>query len=1077
MTIQSVRVVSATPGPSIDSAADPSLVEHRREWPRPEGETVVALTYIETDGYTEIVLALSTISAYLKQQFADLRVVLIPIHATSHEPEQSPEGYARRVAESGADVIGVSCLSPDWFALDPYLRALKQRLPERPVALGGYQAILSPEESMAHPAVDFLCIADGERPMADLLRRLRGELDGPVRGMWERLADGGILKGEAELTEDLSEMPFPDYSIFHEAGALKGHGMGAGERFALPVMTGRGCPYRCTYCCNTPLLEQWKGKGKYLRKYDAEALVEEFKRLRERYNVEYFEFWDELFLFNVRFAMEFLELYKREIGLPFSINSRVEKMDEAFCKLAAEAGCDLIWFGIESGSERYRNDRLNRNMSNEQVLTAAENCRKFGIRRLTFNIVGAPFESRDDMLATLELNRKIEPEFFFFFTYLPLRGTSLFKLAEENGLLPESWASDFQEGARTGEYRSNLLPHEGAATPEEFQAICERMKQFQSETETARHFGAQLAPSGAVAGRGRELLPSLAFPLNLFAELQVLEEGGADYLHFGLFEHPDDPIADAQQASTRLILERLPEMPAAILEVGIGLGTTYRTLRALGHSVVGITPDAAQIEVARVRLGGDADLRCTRFEALEAPAEGFSMILFQESAQYIDPLALFNRAFELLAPGGTLLIVDEVALRRTAVGEEELHLADDLVAQAERAGFALEERLDLGERAAPTIDYLLDGIARHRSALIEALPIEEGQVEGLVAALERHRERYADGRFGYQLLRLRRANAPRWRVVEPTVEDEGAIHRLFEACFGHPMDEALWAWKYGEGRGRSMVARRDGEIVAHYGGMGRAIVNGGRDELAVQVGDVMVAPGDRGALTRKGPFLRAAATFLERNIGYGRRYNIGFGFPNARAMRVAEHQRLYAEVGSVAEVHWPALRSRASLKVTVRPLLDDRAGREAVEALWSRMREALGGGLIGVRDWARIRYRYFDHPHHDYRCFVVRRRFGGAPLGVVVLRMEGEWCWLTDVIGGLDELALLIHQARRLAATLGAARLKAWISEPHAERFVACHGERVELDVRIPCCAWTEGPSPEAHRDRWWLMAGDTDFL
>ena len=66
-------------------------------------------------------------------------------------------------------------------------------------------------------------------------------------------------------------------------------------------MTGRGCPYRCTYCCNTPILEGWRSK-EFLRKYEPEAMVAELERLRDEYDVGYFEFWDELFLSNLKFV-------------------------------------------------------------------------------------------------------------------------------------------------------------------------------------------------------------------------------------------------------------------------------------------------------------------------------------------------------------------------------------------------------------------------------------------------------------------------------------------------------------------------------------------------------------------------------------------------------------------------------------------------------------------------------------------------------------------------------------------------------------------------------------------------------
>jgi radical SAM superfamily enzyme YgiQ (UPF0313 family) len=245
-------------------------------------------------------------------------------------------------------------------------------------------------------------------------------------------------------------------------------------------MTGRGCPYRCTYCCNTPILEGWKTKKTFLRKYDPQDMVDELIRLRDKYGVGYFEFWDELFLSNLKFVRAFFELYKEQIRLPFSINSRVEVMNEEFCKSAAEAGCHTIWFGIESGDEEYRAKMLGRKMTNEQVIAAAENCKKAGINRLTFNIVGAPLETADNMRATLALNKTIAPEHFFFFPYIPLRGTPLYNIAKEEGLLLENKKNmHYLSAANDRQFTLNMKECPELLNAEEYDQICREMLAFQ----------------------------------------------------------------------------------------------------------------------------------------------------------------------------------------------------------------------------------------------------------------------------------------------------------------------------------------------------------------------------------------------------------------------------------------------------------------------------------------------------------------------------------------------------------------------------------------------------------------------
>lgn len=569
----------------------------------------------------------------------------------------------------------------------------------------------------------------------------------------------------------------------------------------------------------------------------------------------------------------------------------------------------------------------------------------------------------------------------------------------------------------------------------------------------------------------------LSFPLNVYAHLLQLKEGRVDYLHYGLFEPGETGIAAAQQRSSQLLLSRLPAAPCRVLEVGVGLGATLAQLVEHGHAVTGITPDLEQIGLARARLGARADLLCIRLEDLPDALGPFDLVLFQESSQYIDLLALFEKTARLLQDGGELLILDEIAWQRIAPGPEGLHLAQDVLATAQRFGFDLLEQIDLSQQAAPTVDYLIDGLAAERERLIADLGVTSAQIDELIAANRRYRDKYASGRFGYCLLRFRKTAAPRWRLAARTAADTPALLALFQRAFGHAMTPEQWAWKYGGEHGHGMVVWQDGQPVAHYGGIGRRILYRGRPEWAVQIGDVMVEPEQRGILTKAGPFFLAAATFLERYIGFGRQYLLGFGFPNERAMRVAERLGLYAEVGSMAELVWPALPDRRELWTRLRPVNpDDSRDRLAVDGLWQAMAADLGDAIIGVRDWPWLKQRYLSHPQHRYEVLLQTGRLDGRPRGLLVLRRHADSLELLDVIAPLSRLPGLVVAAQRMAGRWGLPKLSGWITQDYAECFAASGPAVQALDIRVPANAWTAGPPMADIERRWWLMSGDTDF-
>lgn len=443
----------------------------------------LVFTFYSPDG-NELSMAIACLSAYIKKVIPDIDIHLVIINTSQNSNENTVPGYVKRVSDLKPDLVAISCMSPHWKPLDPYLHSLKNALPQTPILIGGYQAILEPEKTINHPSVDFICVGDGELPLAELIRYMRGERGKPIPGLWEHSSSDKLVRSQPVLTEDLTTMPFPDYTLFDNNGNLREMGLsifGPQKYFILPVMTGRGCPYHCTYCSNSSLLELYQRKGNYLRKYDPETLIVELCRLRDLYNVEFFEFWDEMFLSNIKYAWHFLKLYKKKIGLPFSINSRVEKMDEKFCQTAKEAGCHIIWFGIESGSEQYRKQYLKRTMTNDQIIEAAKNARKTGIRRLTFNIVGMPFETRENMLETLEINRLIQPEYFFFFPYIPLNGTQLYEIAKTSNLLLDNTAEHYLEGLNKGVFRLNIREHPEGVSNKTFNEVCQEMLQFSNE--------------------------------------------------------------------------------------------------------------------------------------------------------------------------------------------------------------------------------------------------------------------------------------------------------------------------------------------------------------------------------------------------------------------------------------------------------------------------------------------------------------------------------------------------------------------------------------------------------------------
>ncbi|MCC7134919.1 MAG: GNAT family N-acetyltransferase [Nitrosomonas sp.] len=594
--------------------------------------------------------------------------------------------------------------------------------------------------------------------------------------------------------------------------------------------------------------------------------------------------------------------------------------------------------------------------------------------------------------------------------------------------------------------------------------------------------------SNVVPGTGRHTMRSsdinladcknLTFPLNVYAHVLLLETGQVEALHYGLFDNCEVTIPQAQQAATDLLLSHLPDTTKKILEVGVGLGTTFAELKLRGYQVQGITPDSAQIAILNKRFGQDLSIDCQHFENYQASPESWDLILFQESAQYIEPLEIFNQALHLLPIGGDILIMDEFSLRREKSGSEGLHSLHDMIRLAERMGFKLTEQIDLSTLAAPTLTHLLRLTTKFKDYLMSELSLDGETLDKLDESNKNYQRRYADGLFGYALLKFKKTSIPKWRVGILDDRHTPEMQQLFSRTFGHDMSPQMWHWKYGQHGSRALGVWRNDRLIAHYGGMLRSALLFGQTITAVQIGDVMVDSDERGILTRRGPFFLMAATFQESYVGFGKPILTGYGFPNDRAMRVAERLRLYSRIGSMVEIEWQPKPGTPHVFTRINEIDLQHAiwQTSIIDNLWQKMAVDFKNAIIGVRDSAYLRYRYLDHPHHHYQLLLVIGRIDRQIRGLIVLRHDLNETEIMDLIGPLQVMPLLISHARRVTGMHQKRRVFIRIPQNFAPCFTQTGGRRIGQEIPIPAPTWSQGLHSEKLQDLWWLTGGDMDF-
>jgi radical SAM superfamily enzyme YgiQ (UPF0313 family) len=166
--------------------------------------------------------------------------------------------------------------------------------------------------------------------------------------------------------------------------------------------------------------------------------------LKKEYPVLLFYFGDEMLLWDKEYAINLFHSIKKYVDIPFGFMSRVESITPEIVNTAVQTGCKYVGMGIECGDERFRKTYLKRIMSNQQIENAFTLLKSAGIFTTSFNMIGFPFENDEELTkATIELNKKINPDFVQVSIFYPFPRTELFDRCVELDLIDKSKVNKF----------------------------------------------------------------------------------------------------------------------------------------------------------------------------------------------------------------------------------------------------------------------------------------------------------------------------------------------------------------------------------------------------------------------------------------------------------------------------------------------------------------------------------------------------------------------------------------------------------------------------------------------------------
>lgn len=369
-------------------------------------------------------LALTEVSAVLKQAGHTTRLYL-----GDEEPD-----LPALLRDYDPDLAIIPCHVAGHLVALGFADLVKQVKPSCVVAMGGTHVTFDPGLAK-HPSVDVTCVGEAEGAFLDLANALqRG--DG-----WEGIAnlcyeeEGRLVENEMRpLIDDLDSLPMPDRDLYFRYPFI--------SRFPWKKFnTSRGCVHSCTFCWNTPLREMYEGKGNFTRRKSPARAVAEVKAVAERHPMNHVHFSDDLFTIYPAWLEEFAELYRRDVGIPFTCSSSNELMTERVAKALARGGCRGVAIGVETGNEHLRSKILKKTVTNDDVRRAARLVRDNGMELTAFCMIANPGETLEDAFSTIELMREIKADHVRCNIAVPLPHTEFETGSIAEGLL----APDYHE--------------------------------------------------------------------------------------------------------------------------------------------------------------------------------------------------------------------------------------------------------------------------------------------------------------------------------------------------------------------------------------------------------------------------------------------------------------------------------------------------------------------------------------------------------------------------------------------------------------------------------------------------------
>ena len=342
------------------------------------------------------------------------------------------------------EILLIGGLATTYSYLKRITNSINKLYPDVPIMAGGYIATPIPHVIFKNTGVTHICIGEGDITVREYVSAIESSSDLlKVPGLFIKKNDSFIKTDDRPLIKNLDEInpPFDAYKLLDIEKYINGMEQNAklylnpkdeflkkGPFRLLPILSGRGCSAKCTFC-----YRMIPG----MRKHSVPYVINHMKYLIDTYHTNMFMFNDELFVGNKIWLNDFCRaIADSDIDTRFSINARANLISEEMISMLKKVGCCDIQIGIESGSQKIL-DAMNKNIKVEQNYSAYALLKKYGFREAGSTVFGMPGEDINTFKENLQLIKNCELESPSWYYATPYPKSELYQYAIQNGYIKD----------------------------------------------------------------------------------------------------------------------------------------------------------------------------------------------------------------------------------------------------------------------------------------------------------------------------------------------------------------------------------------------------------------------------------------------------------------------------------------------------------------------------------------------------------------------------------------------------------------------------------------------------------------